>query len=310
MFELYFPEAEITLWPGRLGHGSKELLTRSFPQLRIAEGSLDSKGLPDTPELAKAWENADLYVSGSGSGFPAHAHAVAFKKATGKPTGVFGVSTDPISGVTEGRAPAGGTLREIRAKAARLSATHLTGILRTAINEASFMFCRDTITRDYLRSQGLGTPLIEFGPDAQLGMHLRDDRFGASYLGSTGLQPNRFICVIPRLRYTPTYRVNETGQRSTLDDLRDAINERSIEKDHAKLRELIVAYVRQTGNRVLACPEMTYQVELAKTKLLDPLPDDVKRQVVWRDSFWMPDEAAAVYAKAQAVVSLECRGRP
>jgi len=69
---------------------------------------------------------------------------------------------------------------------------------------------------------------------------------------------------------------------------------------------MIVAYVKQTGNRVLACPEMTYQIPLAKEALVDPLPAEVKKQVVWRDSFWMPDEAASVYARAQAVVSIEC----
>jgi hypothetical protein len=69
---------------------------------------------------------------------------------------------------------------------------------------------------------------------------------------------------------------------------------------------MIVAYVKNTGNKVLACPEMTYQVELAKQVLVDPLPAEVKKNVVWRDTFWMPDEAASVYARAQAVVSLEC----
>ena len=78
------------------------------------------------------------------------------------------------------------------------------------------------------------------------------------------------------------------------------------EKDHAKLREMIVSYVRKTGNKVMACAEMTYQVELAKQQLVDPLPDDVKKNVVWRDTFWLPDEAASIYSKAQAVVSMEC----
>jgi hypothetical protein len=64
----YFPEAEVTLWPGRLGHGSRELLSRNYPELKIAEGSLDADGRPNTPALAQAWEEADLYLSGSGSG--------------------------------------------------------------------------------------------------------------------------------------------------------------------------------------------------------------------------------------------------
>lgn len=301
----YFPEAEVTLWPGRLENGSLELLTRNYPKLRIAEGSLDSGSRPATPALAKAWEEADLYLSGSGSGFPASGHAVAFQKATGKPVGVFGVSVDPISGIGAGRDAEGGTLEELRHRIARLPASHLGADLRYIIDRAAFFFCRDTLSRDYLKGQAVKTPILEFGPDAQLGMRLRDDRTGLAYLEANQLVHGKFLCVIPRLRYTPYYQVNGVA-RTAADDVKDAINARTIEKDHAKLREMMVAYVKKTGNRVLACPEMTYQVELAKRVLVDPLPAEIRNHVVWRERFWLPDEAAAVYAKAQAVFSMEC----
>lgn len=305
LLEKYFPEAEVTLWPGRLEHGSREMLKRWYPRLKIVEGSLDAAGRPSSAELAKAWADADLYLSGSGSGFPASAHAAAFARVTGKPVGVFGVSTDPISGFGGGREPEGGTLAEIRAKAARLPSTHLPADLRYVIDRAAFFFCRDTISRDYLKAQRVKTPVLEFGPDAQLGMPIRDEAKGVAYLKAQRLGEGKFICVIPRLRYTPYYRINNTP-RTPDDDVKDAINARTMEKDHAKLREMIVAYVKRTGNKVLACPEMTYQVELAKQVLVDPLPADVRTQVVWRDTFWLPDEAASVYARAQAVVSVEC----
>jgi hypothetical protein len=305
LIEKHFPEAEVTLWPGRLGHGSRELLTKGYPGLKIVEGALDKDDKPTTPELARAWQEADLYLSGSGSGFPASNHAVAFHKATGKPVGVFGVSTDPISGIGENREAEGGTLEQIRAMAARLPPTHLSAELRYIIDRSAFFFCRDTISRDYLKAQGVKTPILEFGPDAQLGMHLRDDAAGFAYLKSLQLEEGKFIAVIPRLRYTPYYRIRNEPRRPD-DDIKDAVNTRTVEKDHAKLRELIVAYVRQTGNKVLACAEMTYEIELAKEMLVDPLPADVKKNVVWRDTYWLPDEAASVYSKALAVVSFEC----
>ena len=149
------------------------------------------------------------------------------------------------------------------------------------------------------------TPVLAFGPDAQLGMTLRDEARGLAYLKANQLVEGRFLCAVPRKRYTPYYQVNQTA-RVPDDDIKDAINARTTEKDCGKLRELIVAYVRQTGNKVLACPEMTYQIELAKQVLVDPLPAEIRKQVVWRDTFWMPDEAASVYARAQAVVSMEC----
>jgi hypothetical protein len=51
---------------------------------------------------------------------------------------------------------------------------------------------------------------------------------------------------------------------------------------------------------------MTYEIQLAKEQLVDRLPQDVKKNVVWRDTYWLPDEAASIYSKAQAVVSMEC----
>src|SRR5687768_14969799 len=45
----HFPEAEITLWPGKLGHGSRELLTKGYPKLKIVEGALGKDGKPSSP---------------------------------------------------------------------------------------------------------------------------------------------------------------------------------------------------------------------------------------------------------------------
>jgi len=305
LLQKHLPEAEITLWPGKLGHGSRELLTKNFPKLKIAEGILDTNNKPSTPELTKAWEEADLYLSGSGSGFPAASHAIAFRRITGKPVGVFGVSTDPISGIAKDREAEGGTLKELREKALRLPSDHLSPDLRYIIDQSAFFFCRDTISRDYLKAQGVKTPILEFGPDAQLGMTLRDDERGFSWMREHGLEEGKFICVIPRLRYTPYYKVNNVPRVPT-DDVRDAINNRTTEKDHAKLRDMIVSYVRKTSNKVMVCAEMTYEIELGKEQVVDPLPDDIKKNVVWRETYWLPDEAASIYSKAQAVVSVEC----
>ena len=301
----YIPDADITLWPGKLGHGSRELLLKSYPGLKIVEGTVTAEGQPNNPALAQVWKETDLYLSGSGSGFPASNHALAFQKATGKPLGVFGVSSDPISGIGENRDAEGGTLKSLRERSLRLPPTHLSADLRYVIDRSAFFFCRDTITRDYLKAQGVKTPILEFGPDAQLGMHLRDDATGYAWLKSKGLEDNKFICVIPRLRYTPYYKVNNVPRVPT-DDIRDAINNRTVEQDHAKLREMMISYIKATGNKVMVCAEMTYQVELGKEVLLDALPNEFKKNVVWRDTYWLPDEAASIYSKAQAVISVEC----
>ena len=302
----HFPECEITLWPGELGHGSRDLLTKGYPRLKIAEGGLGAEGKPNKPDLVKAWAEADLYLSGSGSGFPAANHAVAFQKATGKPVGVFGVSNDPISGIGPTRDAEGGTLTSIRERALKLPATSLSSEMRFIMDRAAFFFCRDTITRDYLKAQGVKAPVVEFGPDAQLGMSLRDEVRGLAYLRAHGLEEGKFTAVIPRLRYTPYHRMTPARKATPDDAVKDAINERTTDRDLAKLRDLIVAYVRATGHRVFVCPEMTYQIEVGREHVVAPLPADVKKNVVWRDTYWMPDEAASIYARALAVVSIEC----
>ena len=306
LFEEYFPEAELILWPGKLEHGSREMLMKGFPKLRIVEGSVGKEGKPTTPELAQAWTDADVYVSGSGSGFPAHQHAVAFRKATGKPVGVFAVSTDPISGFGGGRDPEGGTPDDLRKRALALPPDHLAADLRYILDEAAFMFCRDTLSLEYLKKQKVKAPILEFGPDSQLGMHLRDDAKGFAYLRANGLEEGKFICVIPRVRYTPYHHMRGATTLTDVDRQKDAINARTNEKDLSKLREMMIAYIRATGGKVMTCPEMTYQIETAKEYLIDPLPSDVKKNVVWRNTYWLPDEAASIYSQARAVISADC----
>jgi hypothetical protein len=136
-------------------------------------------------------------------------------------------------------------------------------------------------------------------------MHLRDDAKASAYMQAHRLEENKFICVVPRLRYTPYYKIRNT-KRTASDDVRDRINDRTTEQDHAKLRGMITSYIRATGNKVAVVPEMTYEIELAKNAVVDPLPADVKKNVIWRDTYWLPDEAASLYAKALAVISIEC----
>ena len=303
LFEKYFPEAEFTLWPVAISPEARAGILQQFPRLRIVEGDFDAKRGPLTPELRTAWDGADLLLHGSAPGFKGAGYMPAWRAASRKPYGIFGMTDDPVSGVTA--RPDGGTLAELRRVIEGLPPGHLGASTHALLSGAAFVFCRETLTADYLRRQGVTTPVLELGPDATFALSLQDDARAAGYLQQVGLEEGRFICVIPRLRYTPYHRIQ--GKAPTASDrAKDAVNERTTGRDHAKLRDLIIAWVRQTGLKVLACPEMSYQVELAKSALVDPLPEDVKRRVVWREAYWQPSEAASVYTRALAVVSFEC----
>lgn len=295
----HLPDAEITLWPWQLHQErERELFLKAFPKLRIVLGEVDESGRASTPELAAAWQDADIFIT------PAR-HAKTFQAwvKTGRPYGFFGSHFDPISG----RVLSEGTLEELREAITKLPADHFDGFYksREVYEGAAFIFARDTYSLQYLKGQRLRTPVVEFGLDGTFGIAVRDEARAKRWLQRIGAEEGKFICVLPRLRHTPYYRVKDLP-REEGDYKLDAINARHAAADHAPLRDLITLYVRETGHKVLLCPEMTYQITVAKEQLLDPLPADVKENVIWRDSFWLADEAASVYARATAIVSAEC----
>jgi hypothetical protein len=300
LLERHLPGAEITLWPWSLNEREREMLRRAFPRLRIAEGEVDARGRASRPELAEAWAQADVFLSPT-----KNARSYTEWAATGRPFGLFGASFDPV---TDRRArPDGLTLRELRAEIERLPRGEFEKKFgaRAFYEKAAFIYPRDTLGLRFLQREELKPGALAFGPEGCFAFDLRDEARAADWLKRHGLLGEEFICVVPRLRYTPYYRV-KNYPRSAGDYETDALNERTGGPDHAPLRDLIVRWVRETGARVVACPEMSYQIATAKEQLVDPLPDDVKKRVVWRDTFWLPDEAASLYALARAVVSLEC----
>jgi len=82
-------------------------------------------------------------------------------------------------------------------------------------------------------------------------------------------------------------------------------NEAMKEHDHAPLREAIVAVTRQTPLKVLLCPEDRSQMTVGKEMLLDRLPQDVKARVVWRERYWLTDEAVSTYVRSAGLFGNE-----
>ncbi len=173
------------------------------------------------------------------------------------------------------------------------------------MQKASFIFTRETASLEVLRKNGIETGNQMFVPDATFFMHLTDKIKADIFLKEGGLEHGKYICVIPRLRRTPYYLVRPDSYTEEQVRSIDTLNNSRKEEDHSKLREAIIAWVRETGNRVLVCPEMTYQIGIMDELLINPLPDDV-RSFVTKRGYWLPDEAASVYSHAFAVLSFEC----
>jgi hypothetical protein len=291
LLEQHLPEATVILWPGRLDRGVEPLLRRRFPGLRIVRNgahwhSPDPR--PDDPTVEQAIEEADLMLHGSGSGLPGQVELQRWRQATEKPYGAYGVTTGSVSGSTDGE-------------------PRLSDELRRLLQGAAFLFTRETTSLEVLRRADIRGPHLDFAPDGTFALDLRDDAAAERLMQRAGLEADRFICAVPRLRITPYWEIYpERGIPPEEVAWKQAVNEAHAESDHAKLREVIISWARETGQKALLCPEMTYQLGLLRPLLFDRLPEDVKPNVVTMDRFWLTDEAASVYCRARAVVSMEC----
>ncbi|MCF7838743.1 MAG: polysaccharide pyruvyl transferase family protein [Candidatus Marinimicrobia bacterium] len=300
----FAPEVEVWLWPMNIELGVREALARHFPEVPLVEGAWDATGQPTTPELARALATCDVLAHGSGPSVVAWKDLEAWRRLTGKPYVICGVTLDPTRG-PEPESWEGGTLSALARNVAAAPLDRLTPPVNEVLRGARRVYCRDSLSRQYLHRLGLPREQTAFGPDATFACDVRDDETAGAYLAQAGLTAGTFLCVIPRLRWTPYYRFKSGFEENEHTARLDAINERTRHTDHAPLRDLITRWVTTTGRRALLCPEMTYQVQVAREELYEPLPPEIRAQVVWRDRYWLPDEAAAVYARAWAVVSLE-----
>ena len=276
IIETHLPDVDVVLWPCDVSLDVDKLLTRWFPRVPIVKGRLDADGQPIEPELRDLFDRADFMLHGSGPGPVARKDVAAWSRNTGKPYGIYGVTIEKMPPE-----------------------------LKQLLTHAAFTYCRDTVSLQFIKDQGAACPIMEFVPDATFGIHLRDDKTALAFLKEHDLEPGQFICAIPRLRYTPYHKYGKVKWTEEHIRMVESVNAETKAADFAKLRDVIIAWVRETGKKVLVCPEMTYQLDIMDELVVDPLPADVKAKVVPRRTYWLPDEACSVYAHALALVSME-----
>jgi polysaccharide pyruvyl transferase WcaK-like protein len=278
LIEKHIPEAETVLWAsGDLSPEVAAMEHKRFPKLRIVKGNIGADGKASNPELAEAVAWADFLLHGSGASLVAAADVAAFAKHTGKPFGVYGI--------THGSYFTGSRDKDI-------------------LSQAKFVFFRDSVSLDLAKKQGVTSPVMEFGPDGAFACDLRDDAKAAAFLKANALEEGKFLCCIPRLRWTPYWEIRGTPMDARANE-RHARNEAMAEHDHAPLRAAITAAVRETSHKVLVCPEDQSQMAVGKRWIVDKLPADVRSRVVWREQFWLTDEALSTYVRSAGLFGLE-----
>lgn len=277
LLETHIPEAEIVLWPTLLDNGVEALLRNRFPKLKFAK---------DSASLADAFDTCDFLLHSSGASLVAEKDIVRWQKETGKPYGIYGITLPPKrSSATEA------TPEDVLAETIRV------------LGGARFVFFRDSKSLAFAKEKGCTCPVMEFGPDGAFAADLRDEAKAEAFLKELRLEPGKFLCCIPRLRYTPYWTIPEKNR--AFDPVKHARNEEMKEHDHAQLRQAIIEVVEQTDLKVLLCPEDKTQIQVGKELLLDKLPDTIRKRVAWRPNYWLTGEAISTYVRSAGLFGNE-----
>lgn len=276
ILEKHMPDTEVVLWASKdFSVEVHEMLKKRFPALEVVQGVIGENGRASNQALQDALERSDFLLHGSGPLLVGREDAENYVRHFNKDFGVFGIT---YGGFNEGE------------------------WARESHTLAKFIFFRDSVSLQKAKSDGVASPIMEFGPDGAFAVDLQNDEKANEFLKRNKLEPKKFLCCIIRYRYTPYWKVKTDWP---FDEEKHACNEKMKEHDSAPFREAITQVVRQTGLKVLICPEDATQIELEKEMLYDKLPPDVVPNVVLRESFWLTDEALSVYRQSAGLFGSE-----
>lgn len=275
IFEKYLPDVNVILWPHDIGNGVKDILGKRFPDVQIIQTE---------EEIQASFQTADLFVHGSGPSLVGRNNISRWIRETGKPFGIYGI-TFPGKYI---------------ARTEKMTASELDTEL---LNKAAFVFFRDSVSLDFAKENGITCPIMEFGPDGTFAVDLHNDQAAIDFLQKNNLEEGKFMCCIPRYRYTEEWLAK--GKNRPYNQEHVDINNRMKDLDNKPLRDAIIAVTRETDMKVLICPEDETHVALGKSLILDHLPEDVKTKVVWRDKYWLTDEALSTYKRSAGLFGLE-----
>ena len=254
VIEEHLPEVRVVLWAMKLDERVTAMLKTRFPKVQIMQGRLTGKGEKDEA-LRQAIAGCDLFIRNSGMG--QDISFMQFCQRVGKPYGLFGQSY--FASMVEGK----GSEERI-----------------ALLNAASFIYTRETKTLNILKTHGIKTPVLEFGPDGCFGIDVRDDVRGLATMEKLGLEERKFITLqlrtntakLPGVDDSRTPKLNPLypSPEQIADDERRA----------AKYRELVTMWVKKTGHKVLIAPETIKEMGHNKRLIHDPLPPEIQKHVV------------------------------
>jgi polysaccharide pyruvyl transferase WcaK-like protein len=263
------PDVQITLWPYHVENGVEEMLNKYYPQVKIVKGERYS------PQIDQLFAESDFFLHGSGP-MVAVDDIIYWRSKTNKPYGFGGITIESVSS----------QLREI-------------------LDGAQFFFARDSITEKLIKSSNIQCPLIEFGPDAAFAMVKSNDETNKTFMTEHALEPGKFLCVVSRIRYTPYHLIKPEIKLEGLTLERYKCSLQHQDTDLAPLIGLIKKYIAYTGEKVVLCPEMSYEMELNYKEIYSKLTPAEQQKTICMKNYWLPDQAVALYKKSRCLVSME-----
>lgn len=277
VFKRFLPNAKITIWKVKPDPTVEAMISGYFPDVKIITTRIKKDGSLSDNAFADASKRCDFLVHSSGPSLVGKKYIQVWRKHTQKPYGIFGITIEKI-----------------------------TPEIRDIIENAAFFFTRETASLKILKTEKIANPNCAFVPDATFSFDVSDTKKAAEFFANSNpkLDDGKFVCVVPRLRYTPYWKGGRTNYSKEEIARREKIMAERWKIDRAKILKVIEDIFANTDCKVLLCPEMTYQCEMC-AELFGLLKNKYAGRIGQR-GYWLPDEAAAVYARAAAVVSFEC----
>ena len=277
--EEQIPEAHLAVALQATNPQVTEMLRLRFPRVTWVDGTLDPLGVATNNELQAVFDSADLVIQNSGMLYnrfwPNDGEVLQACVHRKKPFGIYGQSFDGFH-------------------------TDKQQQLVWLLNKASFVFCRDSLSLDYLKSVGVRNEKLSWGPDGCFGIDVRDDATADQFLRESGLATGAFVAVVLR---TNTPKSKHAG---ALNPVHPTPEQQTTDKRWAAaLCQVMEWILENTDASILLAPEVDKEVLHAKRLLWEPLAQKWPDRIVHRDGFWNADEAFSVYSRARYLVAME-----
>ena len=274
LIQQYIPTAEVTVVANAKAKATEAYLTKRFPNCRVVESPFNMRIEQNSKEFQEAFDQADIVLYNSGT-------TLSFGRWEKNWNRTMPLAM-PLFMAREAGKPYG-----IYCQSFEKFAWPSDELFSPMLSDAAFVFARDGNSLDYLKSLNIAPSVLEWGPDATFAFSQHDEDAAEAFMKEHDLEPRKFITVTIR-----------TSVQGFLDEKRE-------EAHAAKIRQLIETWVDKTGHDVLICPEVEWEIEPSRKLILERLPQNIRSHVKFKDKFWLPDEAFSVYAKAEAIVSME-----